>query len=296
MGFMAPSWIPQATDDGSFTFFSETFGETFHSTQGARAEAFVKFVKATHLAEKATRDRLNLLDVCYGLGYNTAAALETIWTVNPACQVQVYGLEWDATVPAGAIEPPLIQSWSPAVQTVLKSLAEQHVCQTDRLQATLLIGDARQTIDPVIQSGFAADAIFFDPFSPRRCPQLWTVDFFQRIVRCLALDGTLATYSRSACVRSAMVEAGLTIGTIPMNDELHPTHEWSQGTIGAWTTAGLHPLTRMEQEHLCTRAAIPYRDPNLTDSAEAILSRHQQEQKICRRESTSSWRRRWKIT
>lgn len=290
------SWIPQATDDGSFTFFSEAFGETFHSTQGARAEAFIKFVKVTHLAEKAARNQLKLLDVCYGLGYNTAAALETIWAVNPGCQVQVVGLEWDATVPAGAIEPPLIQSWSPAVQTALQALATRQICQTEHLQARLLIGDARQTIDSVIESGFAADAIFFDPFSPRRCPQLWTVEFFQQVVRCLASDGKLATYSRSACVRSAMVEAGLMIGTIPMNDEPHPTHEWSQGTIGAWAAEGLHSLTPMEQEHLQTRAAIPFRDPSLTDSAEIILNRQQQEQKDCRRESTSSWRRRWKIT
>lgn len=288
--------MPQATDDGSFTFFSETFGETFHSTQGARAEAFVKFVKATNLAEKAIGDRLHLLDVCYGLGYNTAAALETIWAINPACRVQIYGLEWDATVPTGAIVPPLIQSWSPVVQQVLQSLAEHHVCQTHQLQATLLIGDARQTIDRVIQTGFAADAIFFDPFSPRRCPQLWTVDFFQRVVRCLAPNGKLATYSRSASVRSAMREAGLTIGTIPMSNEPHPTHEWSQGTIGAWAAIDLHSLSQMEQEHLQTRAAIPYRDPELSDSAETILARQQQEQKTCERESTSSWRRRWQIT
>jgi tRNA U34 5-methylaminomethyl-2-thiouridine-forming methyltransferase MnmC len=289
-------WVPQATEDGSFTFFSEAFGETFHSTQGAREEAFVKFVKATDLAEKAACDQISLLDVCYGLGYNTAAALETIWAVNPACQVRVYGLEWDATVPQGAIVPPLLESWSLPVQTVLQTLAEQHVCQTEQLQATLLIGDARQTIDRVIQAGFTADAIFFDPFSPRRCPQLWTVEFFQQVVRCLAPEGKLATYSRSACVRSAMVEAGLAIGTIPMNDEPHPTHEWSQGTIGAWRAAGLHPLSPMEQEHLQTRAAVPYRDPTLSDSAEAILSRHQQEQQISGRESTSSWRKRWKIT
>ncbi|WP_088894431.1 tRNA (5-methylaminomethyl-2-thiouridine)(34)-methyltransferase MnmD [Leptolyngbya ohadii] len=290
------SWIPQPTEDGSFTFFSETFGETFHSTEGARAEAFVKFAKATDLPEKAARDRLYLLDVCYGLGYNTAAALETVWAVNPDCQVQLYGLEWDATVPQGAIVPPLLQSWSPDVQTVLKSLAENHICQTERLQAQLLIGDARQTIDQVIQSGFTADAIFFDPFSPRRCPQLWTVEFFRQVVRCLVQDGKLATYSRSACVRSAMLEAGLTIGTIPMSSDPHPTHEWSQGTIAAWTGTALQTLTQMEQEHLRTRAAIPYRDPTLTDSAEVILARHQEEQKTCNRESTSSWRRRWRIT
>jgi tRNA U34 5-methylaminomethyl-2-thiouridine-forming methyltransferase MnmC len=287
-------WIPQPTQDGSFTFFSEEFGETFHSQQGARAEAFLKFANATHLAQKATRDRLRLLDVCYGLGYNTAAALETIWSINPACQIEVYGLELDATVPRAAIEPPLIELWSSQVQAVLTAMAIDHQSQQPGLTAQLLIGDARQTIQTLCQLEFQADAIFFDPFSPRRCPQLWTVEFFQKVSQCLAKDGRLATYSRSASVRSAMLEAGLSIGTIPLG-ETHLPHEWSQGTVAAFDANPLSPLSIMEQEHLQTRAAIPYRDPSLSDSAEAILARQQQEQQRSHRESTSSWRRRWGI-
>ncbi|HEY9696228.1 MAG TPA: MnmC family methyltransferase [Trichocoleus sp.] len=289
------AWTPQPTNDGSFTFFSNEFGEAFHSTKGAREEAFLKFVKATDLAQKATRDRLLLLDVCYGLGYNTAAALETIWAVNPNCRVEWYGLELDASVPQAAIEPPLIESWSPAVQKVLQSIAQFHHCKTDTLTATLLIGDARHCLQDIRAAKFQADAIFFDPFSPRRCPQLWTVEFFTQIAHCLAPDGKLATYSRSASVRSAMIEAGLAIGTIPLNHPSDLSHEWSQGTVGGWSSNGLPLLSLMEQEHLQTRAAIPYRDPTLSDSAASILHRQQQEQQASTRESTSSWRRRWGI-
>jgi hypothetical protein len=38
-----------------------------------------------------------------GLGYNTAAALQTIWAVNPNCYVEVIGLELNASVPIAAI-------------------------------------------------------------------------------------------------------------------------------------------------------------------------------------------------
>lgn len=292
----AASWVPQLTNDGSFTFFSEEFGETFHSSQGAKAEAFLKFAKATHLVEQAQQGTIRLLDVCYGLGYNTAAALETIWTANPNCQVEVYGLELDVTVPQAAIAPPLIESWSPPVQTILKALAQDQQYTSDRLQATLLIGDARHTIQSLAQSGWQAEAIFFDPFSPRRCPQLWTVEFFGQVLRCLAPTGKLATYSRSASVRSAMIEAGLQIGTIPLTEgEVYAAHEWSQGTVGSFNADTLPALSPMEQEHLQTRAATPYRDPNLTDPAEIILQRQKDEQAQSQRESTSSWRRRWGI-
>ncbi|MBF2029957.1 MAG: hypothetical protein IGS48_24925 [Oscillatoriales cyanobacterium C42_A2020_001] len=291
---MTVSWIPQSTEDGSFTFFSEEFGEAFHSHYGARDEAFQKFATATDLAEKAQQGRLRLLDVCYGLGYNTAAALEVIGATNPTCVVEVMGLELDETVPRAAIAPPLIDSWSNSVQDVLRAIALTHHAVTPTLNATLLIGDARQTMQTVIQSSFQADAIFFDPFSPRRCPQLWTVEFFQLVTRCLLPTGKLATYSRSASVRAAMQEAGLHIGTIPLG-ETHLPHEWSQGTVGSFDARSLQPLSLMEQEHLNTRAAIPYRDPHLSDSADVIHQRHQQEQQASHRESTSSWRRRWGI-
>lgn len=283
-------WIPQLTQDGSYTFFSEEFGEAFHSYQGAKTEAFQKFSDAIDLQQKAQHFEIKLLDVCYGLGYNTAAAIEVIRKINPTCNIEIYGLELDPTVPIGAA--PLLQHWSSNVQKVLESLAKQHSYQDNYLKAQLLIGDARQTIQQL--NHFQADAIFFDPFSPRRCPQLWTVEFFKLVAQCLAPDGKLATYSRSASVRTALIEAGLQIGTIPLG-ELHLPHEWAQGTIAAWNAETLHPLSQMEQEHLNTRAAIPYRDRTLSDAAEEILERHEQEQRSSTVESTSSWRRRWNI-
>ena len=293
---MIAHWEPELTADGSFTFFSQEFNETFHSRAGAKAEAFEKFAKATDLPAKAMGDSLCLLDVCYGLGYNTAAALDTIWAANPTCQVRVIGLELDASVPVAAIAPSFTSDWTPATQATLLALAHHHRYQTASLNATLLIGDARQTIQQVINQRFQADAILFDPFSPRRCPQLWTVEFFQQTVRCLAPTGKLATYSRSASVRSAMLAAGLHIGTIPCApDPARPSHEWAQGTVGSFSPTGLHPLSSLEQEHLQTRAAIPLRDPTLTDTAATILARHQQEQAQSTLESTTSWRRRWGI-
>jgi tRNA U34 5-methylaminomethyl-2-thiouridine-forming methyltransferase MnmC len=288
------TWIPQPTADGSFTFFSEDFGETFHSRQGARAEAFTKFAQATDLSQRAQQPWVRLLDVCYGLGYNTAAALETIWSLNPACRVEIYGLEIDVSVPRAALAPPLIEVWSPAVQAVLRAIALDHQCHTPRLKAGLLVGDARQTLPRLHPLGFQAEAIFFDPFSPRRCPQLWTVEFFQLVAQSLAPAGKLATYSRSASVRTAMAAAGLQIGTIPLGETSRP-HDWSQGTVGSFDAQTLTPLSPMEQEHLRTRAAVPYRDPSLADSAATILQRHQQEQQQSTGESTSSWRRRWGI-
>lgn len=288
------TWIPQPTQDGSYTFLSAEFGETFHSSLGAKTEAFQKFVDATDLIQEAQGPTLRILDVCYGLGYNTAAALESIWRINPDCQVEVHGLELDATVPLGAVVPQLLDCWSEPVRDVLQDLAKTHTCLQQNLIAHLTIGDARQAIQQLIHQGFKADAIFLDPFSPRRCPQLWTVEFLGAVAKCLAPHGKLSTYSRSAAVRTALLSAGLCIGTIPIANS-PVSHEWSQGTVAAWQAQTLLPLSQMEQEHLQTRAAIPYRDPSLEDAAAEIALRHAQEQAQTQLESTSSWRRRWGI-
>lgn len=52
-------------------------------------------------------------------------------------------------------------------------------------------------------------------------------------------------------------------------------------------------LSQTEKEHLLTRAAIPYRDRQLSDSSEVILKRRQQEQQASSLEPTSHWRKRW---
>ncbi|QLE47266.1 hypothetical protein FD724_03370 [Nostoc sp. C057] len=288
------NFTPKLTADGSFTFVSDDFGESFHSYYGAKQESFFKFVEPTQLATVAQKPVLRLLDICYGLGYNTAAALQTIWAVNPSCYVEVIGLELNPAVPQGAIAHHLFDNWNCNYIEILSQLAFEHQVQTDRLKAKLLIGDARTTIALVHQSDFSADAIFLDPFSPPQCPQLWTVEFIKQLSLCLHQDGLLATYSCSAAIRTALLSAGLAIASTP------PVGRRSPGTVAAHSASNesqnrsiLTPLSQVEKEHLLTRAAIPYRDPGLSDSTEVIVMRRQQEQQASSLEPTSRWQKRW---
>ncbi|AFZ22561.1 hypothetical protein Cylst_0185 [Cylindrospermum stagnale PCC 7417] len=295
------NFVPQPTYDGSFTFFSEEFDEAFHSHYGARQESYLKFALPTKLTTAADNGVVRLLDICYGLGYNTAAALQVIWEANPNCYVEVIGLELNPAVPKAAINQHIFHDWDYEYQEILTQLAFKHQVQTDRLKAKLLIGDARESIQPVHQSGFQADAIFLDPFSPPKCPQLWTVEFIRQVALCLHQDGLLATYSCAATVRAALLAAGLVISsTTPIGRRTPGTiaaHS-KDGEVGGWgdeekDITPIPPLSQAEQEHLQTRAAIPYRDPELRDSAEVIIMRRQQEQQASVLEPSSRWQKRW---
>ncbi|AFZ60844.1 tRNA (5-methylaminomethyl-2-thiouridine)(34)-methyltransferase MnmD [Anabaena sp. PCC 7938] len=287
------NFTPQPTQDGSFTFFSEEFDEAFHSHFGARQETYLKFVLPSQVQKAAGNGRVRILDVCYGLGYNTAAALQVIWEANPICYVEIIGLEINPAVPKAAINQRIFYDWDYEFRQILSELAFKHQSYTERLKAKLLIGDARESIQILHQSGFQADAIFLDPFSPPQCPQLWTVEFIQKLALCLHQNGLIATYSCAAATRTALLAAGLVIGSTT------PIGRNTPGTIAAYPRdeeeemIPIPPLSEEEKEHLQTRAAIPYRDPQLRDAAEVIIMRRQQEQKASVLESTSQWKKRW---
>lgn len=279
---------PKVTEDGSFTFFSPEFGEKFHSRFGAKIESEITFVESCQLVQKAeSQNSLKILDICYGLGYNTAAALNKIWQVNPNCFVELVGLELNPVVPQEAIAFNLLNVWEEPIPKLLGELAKTYSVKTPQLNANLLIGDARKSIQSLSENQFKADAVFLDPFSPPKCPQLWTVEFLGRVAQCMTPNARLATYSCSAAVRSALGLVGLKFGSIPNVGKRSP------GTVASFNESDLKPLSQAEKEHLNTRAAIPYRDPRLSDSAKEIIERRQAEQQTSELEPTTHWKKRF---
>ncbi|MBF2013884.1 MAG: tRNA (5-methylaminomethyl-2-thiouridine)(34)-methyltransferase MnmD [Rivularia sp. T60_A2020_040] len=286
------NFTPQLTADGSKTFFSEEFNELFHSHFGAKQESYFKYVVPTLLIEKAQLPALRILDVCYGLGYNTATAMQKIWEINPNCYIEVIALELNPKVPQAAITHNLFDSCNTDLVNIFTTLAFEHQVQTEKFKATLVIGDAREKINQVYQSGFKADAIFLDPFSPPQCPHLWTIEFIKLVSLCLQPDGLLATYSCAAAVRTAFLNAGLSIASTP------PIGRKTPGTIAGFSlNSSPHQLSLSQQqkEHLQTRAAVPYRDSALIDSPSVIIKRRESEQQASNLEPTSHWRKRWQM-
>ena len=62
-------------EDGTNTLYSKEFDEPYHSTKdGALHESLEKHVKPS-LSIKNKHNTLTILDICFGLGYNTFATL-----------------------------------------------------------------------------------------------------------------------------------------------------------------------------------------------------------------------------
>ncbi|NJK61227.1 MAG: hypothetical protein HC918_14690 [Oscillatoriales cyanobacterium SM2_1_8] len=274
------------TADGSYTFFSDRFQEAFHSPFGAKEEAELKFILPCRLRERVSREPICVLDVCFGLGYNSAAVLD--WLGTAAAPLTLWGLEMNPAVLQAAIAQGLTGIWSPLAQTVLAELAAGRSVVRENLTAEIWWGDARQSIRRVPTA--SVDAVFLDPFSPRRCPELWTWEFLQEVSRCLRPAGYLATYCCAAAVRATLRDLGLHLWAS------EPLGRKAPGTVAAWQDGGIPPrcraLTPAERDILNTRAGLPYRDPDLGDAAATILARRTAEQQQSERETSSQWLKR----
>src|SRR5574344_774008 len=68
---------PYFTNDGSVGLFSKSEEDIYHSAYGALTESRTKFILPSHLEDfLKNHDSVKILDLCYGIGYNTKSALK----------------------------------------------------------------------------------------------------------------------------------------------------------------------------------------------------------------------------
>ncbi|MEW6072332.1 MAG: MnmC family methyltransferase [Planctomycetota bacterium] len=223
------SWIPLRTADGSWTLRHGGHGEACHSRSGAWLEARERYARACRLPERsAAEGALRLLDVGTGLGLNIAAGLEALAPAGIALQVVTLEREREVVEAGIALYGRLearVGPWTPFVDQVHRAL--RIALSLSSAQAgghgvplgaqgslRLLVGDARAEIARLAgEAPFAA--VFLDPFSPPREPELWEESFLAALARRMGSGSWLSTYSAAFAVRLGLARAGLRVGQGP---------------------------------------------------------------------------------
>ncbi len=191
------------TRDNTESYFNETVGESYHSYAGAVEEALKKYVIPCKIKELSKGGNLRILDVCFGLGYNSAMAVSEALAENPNCEIEVVGLENDPEILSRVqeVNPP-ISFYQHYKKIKLPSLEFKE----EKVKIRILLGDGREEIKKLPGDYF--DAVFFDPFSPKTAPEMWQTAFFKEVCRVMKKSGILATYSCARMARENMAEAG----------------------------------------------------------------------------------------
>ena len=291
--------IEVLTKDGSYSLRSLFFQENFHSLLGALEETKSKFTATSNL-QRFKGKSLNVLDICFGLGYNSASLLDEL--IKQKSNLNLYALEIDKKPLEYALKNKSFQkSWNPQVKKIFKSLYKNDCFEDQFFKCRIFWGDAREKIN-IIPVANKFDLIYLDGFSPQKCPQVWTVEFLSKVTEKLNSQGYLITYSSSAAVRNTLRNLGLKIFTIKPSD--NGSNFWSQGTVGIakFDKNKMKPnfnfgkLSVMEEEHLLTKASIPYRDQDLNSTKDEIIKKRLDEQLLSNLISTKRWRKKWGMT
>tara|TARA_B100000886_G_scaffold25631_1_gene16349 strand:- start:930 stop:1841 length:912 start_codon:yes stop_codon:yes gene_type:complete len=294
-----PELIEILTKDGSYSLRSVFFQDNFHSLLGALEETKLKFTAPSKL-QRFKGQSLNVLDICFGLGYNSASLLNEL--IKQKSYLNLYALEIDKKPLKYSLRnKSFLKLWTPKVTKIFESLYRKDYFKDQFFECNLLWGDAREKINS-IPSSIKFDLIYLDGFSPQKCPQVWTVEFLSKVAEKLNSQGYLITYSSAAAVRKTLRNLGLEIFNI--KPSLNNKTFWSQGTVAIAkfdknkfkSNFNFEELSVMEEEHLLTKASIPYRDQDLNSSKNDIIRKRLDEQLLSNLLTTNKWRKKWGMT
>ena len=268
------------TDDGSYSINSKEINhkvETLHTSTGAISESFEKFIKPM----KFNYDEdIAILDICAGIGYNTSAAIADFIENSSNSSLTIDMVEISkATLACGLFVPSPIEEHDITKKAIEDELiAEDYATLSletaeipENIHINVYIEDARQTVQKLKDDTY--DAIFLDPFSQNMAPELFSLEFFKEFRRVIKDDGIVATYTSSAPIREAFIEADFYIGQGPIF-----------GRKQGGTLASPNPLMldtalpkNDEIRIALSDVGIPFRDPGLNNDSDSILEARTEE-------------------
>jgi tRNA U34 5-methylaminomethyl-2-thiouridine-forming methyltransferase MnmC len=206
------------TNDGSYTYFSKEFQEHYHCMKGACSEAEIKHVGP---ARDYFKEEMLILDYCFGLGYNALAALVEA-KKKGIKKLRIVCLENDLNIINEISQLTLPEEYNEFQELFQNKIVEEKTTiSKDNYEIIILVGDARETIKEGKTYG-EFDVVFFDPFSPKKCPELWTQDIFAELFECMKNKSILTTYSCATHVRKKLKNAGFEVKDGPIYGRKSP--------------------------------------------------------------------------
>nr|WP_321266804.1 MnmC family methyltransferase [uncultured Sulfurimonas sp.] len=237
------------SDDGSFSAYSKEYDEHYHSTKdGALKESLLKHIVPAFKI-KQNQDEINILDICYGLGFNTLSTLYHHKKNSLKTKVNIYSPELDASL-VSSLKNFTYPKEFDEFKAIILELSEKNIYIDDNFYIEIFLGDAREYIR-TFKDKF--DIVYQDAFSPSSNPKLWTQEYFADIKNAMKKDGVITTYSIALATRLALYKNAFYIYINSM-----------QGIRDATLASSemLEDFTQVDMEHKisCNIDAQPLRD------------------------------------
>ena len=237
------------SEDGSFTAYSKEYAEHYHSTKdGALNESLLKHIIPAYKHTKEQQEVV-ILDICYGLGFNTLATVLYYKEQNPHKKLQIYSPELDVDLVKSLTKFSYPEEFTP-LHEIIKALSTQGFYKKENLYIELFLGDARKYIKKFTNK---FDIVYQDAFSPSANPVLWTKEYFSDIKNAMKDTAILTTYSTALKTRLALYENGFNI-------YLNKGESFRNATLASLGHLDNYELVDMEHKISCNPDVKPLSD------------------------------------
>lgn len=208
---------------GARSIRSVAHGETMHIGSGPGQEALELHVRQQRVAERAGEvnrsEPFVIWDIGLGPAGNAITAIRELQGTQTPVEIHSYEISTEVLEFAllHSKELDYLGGWE---ATVAGLLAEGAACPQPNIQWVLHRGDFSRMQNPAP----APSVIFFDPYSPARNSEMWSLETFQKIWKSVSDPGvpacTMTNYTRSTSARVTMALAGWFVGKgVPTGDK-----------------------------------------------------------------------------
>ena len=267
------------TRSGAPAMRDRASGEVMHPGTGPGVEPQALYVVPSHLEARlrASGDagaNLVLLDVGLGAASNAIAAWrvsEALGDAARARRLEIVSFDDDLSALELALQPEHATSFGLTTEggdahAAASALLANGRFETPRTTWRLALGDFPKEL--AREPSASADVVFWDFYSSKTHPHLWTLATFRELRRVCRSGATLHTYSTATSFRAGLLLAGFAVGVGVCTGDRRET------TIGAVDVADLEqPLDARWLERLArSTAAFPSDVPDDAESRNQALA------------------------
>lgn len=181
-------------EDGSISLWNKKYRSYYHPKSGAYKQARELFIENSNLKKLLKSQNVNLLDIGFGMGYNSLEAMK----IKSKNNLYIDALDRDLQV---------IKKSAKFLQSdILKEIYNAKKYSKNNVSLVLHVGDVRYTITLLKDKVY--DVIFLDPFLYTQNTTLITLDILKLICKKLKDNGIIVCSSSIEVVRDVFSQLG----------------------------------------------------------------------------------------
>lgn len=202
------------TADGSNTLFNDSIGEHYHSAHGALQESKHVFITAglKHSITTQTPKEISILEMGFGTGLNFILSFAHCHEAKVKLNytgIEAYPLSKDIIEKTGYDKYVDIEIWQKFIAHYDKALLK-----TQALLPSCNLTIAHQSLAD-FESKNKFDLLYYDAFSVRHQPEMWTDKMIAHACSFLKNDGIFVSYAITGNLKRAVKSCGFEIEKLP---------------------------------------------------------------------------------